>query len=315
MNKEILNTVNQEFINNNLDSDVASLLFKNNPNIIVKLKDLIEQIEAKKKCKKKLPTWFNSKDTYYPNKLNIEQTSSELTADYKTKLISGNSLIDLTGGFGVDCYYFSKKFLKVTHCEINEDLSEIVKYNYQQLNISNVECIPVNGIEYLGNSDLLFDWIYVDPSRRHDSKGKVFFLNDCTPNVPKHLDLLFKHSKNVLIKTSPLLDFSIGINELQNVKTIHVVAVNNEVKEILWILEKDYEDSINVETINIKPKKIESFDFMLEDEQEAKVSYSDPLTYLYEPNAAILKSGAFKSITKQLNVFKISPKYPFIHFR
>ena len=307
MNKEILNTVNQEFINNNLDSDVASLLFKNNPNIIVKLKDLIEQIEAKKKCKKKLPTWFNSKDTYYPNKLNIEQTSSELTADYKTKLISGNSLIDLTGGFGVDCYYFSKKFLKVTHCEINEDLSEIVKYNYQQLNISNVECIPVNGIEYLGNSDLLFDWIYVDPSRRHDNKGKVFFLNDCTPNVPKHLDLLFKHSKNVLIKTSPLLDFSIGINELQNVKTIHVVAVNNEVKEILWILEKDYEDSINVETINIKPKKIESFNFMLEDEQEAKVSYSNPLTYLYEPNAAILKSGAFKSITKQLNVFKFHP--------
>ena len=307
MNEDVLNTVNQDYINNNLNSDVASLLFKKNQNITAEIKDLIEQIEAKKKCKKKLPTWFNSKGIYYPNKLNIEQTSSELTADYKSKLISGNSIIDLTGGFGVDCYYFSKKFLNVTHCEINEELSEIVKYNYQQLNISNVECIPVNGIDYLRNSDLLFERIYIDPSRRHDSKGKVFFLNDCTPNVPEHLNLLFKHSKNVLIKTSPLLDLSVGINELQNVKTIHIVAVNNEVKELLWILEKGYEDSINVVTVNIKPKKNESFDFLLEDEQEAKVSYSDPLTYLYEPNAAILKSGAFKSITKQLNLFKLHP--------
>ena len=305
MNKYILNTVNQEYINKNLDSDTTSLLFKKNETISVEIKKLIEQIEAKKRCQKKLPTWFNSDNIYYPNKLNIEQTSSEITAEYKSSLISGNSIIDLTGGFGVDCYYFAKQFKNVTHCEINEDLSEIVKHNYQQLKIDNIHCLNTDGIAHLKQSQETFDWIYIDPSRRHDSKGKVFFLNDCLPNVPEYLELLFNHSKRILIKTSPLLDFSIGINELKNVKTIHVVAVNNEVKELLWILEKDYDKGINIATINLKSNKTEEFEFPLNKESEAEVSYSEPLNYMYEPNSAILKSGAFKSIASQLNVYKL----------
>ena len=305
MNKYILNTVNQEYINKNLDSDTTSLLFKKNETISVEIKKLIEQIEAKKRCQKKLPTWFNSDNIYYPNKLNIEQTSSEITAEYKSSLISGNSIIDLTGGFGVDCYYFAKQFKNVTHCEINEDLSEIVKHNYQQLKIDNIHCLNTDGIAHIKQSQETFDWIYIDPSRRHDSKGKVFFLNDCLPNVPEYLELLFNHSKRILIKTSPLLDFSIGINELKNVKTIHVVAVNNEVKELLWILEKDYDKGINIATINLKSNKTEEFEFPLNKESEAEVSYSEPLNYLYEPNSAILKSGAFKSIASQLNVYKL----------
>ena len=305
MNKYILNTVNQEYINNNLDSDTTSLLFKKNETISVEIKKLIEQIEAKKRCQKKLPTWFNSDNIYYPNKLNIEQTSSEITAEYKSSLISGNSIIDLTGGFGVDCYYFAKQFKNVTHCEINEDLSEIVKHNYQQLKIDNIHCLNTDGIAHIKQSQETFDWIYIDPSRRHDSKGKVFFLNDCLPNVPEYLELLFNHSKRILIKTSPLLDFSIGINELKNVKTIHVVAVNNEVKELLWILEKDYDKGINIATINLKSNKTEEFEFPLNKESEAEVSYSEPLNYMYEPNSAILKSGAFKSIASQLNVYKL----------
>ena len=305
MNKYILNTVNQEYINKNLDSDTTSLLFKKNETISVEIKKLIEQIEAKKRCQKKLPTWFNSDNIYYPNKLNIEQTSSEITAEYKSSLISGNSIIDLTGGFGVDCYYFAKQFKNVTHCEINEDLSEIVKHNYQQLKIDNIHCLNTDGIAHIKQSQETFDWIYIDPSRRHDSKGKVFFLNDCLPNVPEYLELLFNHSKRILIKTSPLLDFSIGINELKNVKTIHVVAVNNEVKELLWILEKDYDKGINIATINLKSNKTEEFEFPLNKESEAEVSYSEPLNYMYEPNSAILKSGAFKSIASQLNVYKL----------
>ena len=305
MNEYILNTVNQEFINNNLDSEPASLLFKTHHNITVDIKALIEQIEAKKRCKTKLSTWFNSDTIYYPNKLNIEQTSSEITAKYKSNLISGDSIIDLTGGFGVDCFYFLKHFKNVTHCEINKELSEIVKHNYQQLKVSNIDCLTADGIEHLKNTKETFDWIYIDPSRRHDSKGKVFFLNDCLPNVPEHLELLFNHSKNILIKTSPLLDFSVGINELKNVKTIHVVAVNNEVKELLWILERDYDKGIHIVTVNLKPNKTEEFEFPLDKEPEAEVNYSEPLTYLYEPNSAILKSGAFKSIASQLKLYKL----------
>ena len=310
MNNAILNTVIQVFIKNNLNSDISSLLLKGIHFKSIETRDVIEQIEAKKKCQSKLLTWFNSKNIYYPNKLNIEQTSSEITADYKASLIKGKSIIDLTGGFGIDSYYFSKQFNNVIHCEINKELTAIVKHNFKQLKASNIDTISTDGVEYLKESTSSFDWIYIDPSRRHDTKGKVFFLKDCLPNIPKHLDLLFKNSKNILIKTSPLLDISVGIKELKHVKTIHVVAVNNEVKELLWVLEKDYANSITIKTINIKKEKKEQLDFKLEDETNAQIEYSSPLSYLYEPNAAILKAGAFKTIS---NMFRISKLHQHSH--
>jgi len=306
LNKLILNTTIQEFIDDNLDADVSSLLLKGISFEAIETRDIIEQIEAKKKCRNKLPTWFNTNNIYYPNKLNIEQTSSEITARYKSELISGNSLIDITGGFGVDCYYFAKQFKNVTHCEIDKNLSGIVNYNFKQLKISNIETLNVDGISYLNTSKKQYNWVYVDPSRRHNLKGKVFFLKDCIPNIPEHLEQLFNYTDNILIKTSPLLDISIGIGELKCVKAIHIVAVNNEVKELLWVLEKDFNDSVTIETINIKKEKQERFNFKLEDETNAEVNYSLPLSYLYEPNSAILKSGAFKSVSNvQNNLFKL----------
>ena len=305
MNKSILNTEIQEFIYENLNSNISSLLLKGTSFSDVETKDIIEQIEAKKRCDKKLPTWFETENIYYPNKLNIEQTSSELTAKYKSELIAGHSIIDLTGGFGVDCYYFSKQFKEVIHCEIDENLSEIVHHNYKQFGLLNIKTIATKGIEYLKTTSQKHDWIYIDPSRRHDSKGKVFFLNDCLPNVPEHLEFLFTHSKNILIKTSPLLDLSVGINELKHVKTIHVVAVNNEVKELLWILEDGYNNEISIETINIKNEIKEHFKFSIESEKQSESQYSQPLAYLFEPNSAILKAGGFHSISHQLAVFKL----------
>lgn len=305
MNTFILNTDIQKFINANINCDITLLALQKTPFSREQLKLIIEQIEAKNRCINKLPTWFNTQNIYYPNKLNIEQTSSEITANYKSNLIEGESIIDLTGGFGIDCYYFSKVFKSVTHCEIKTSLSSIVKHNYKKLQVLNIETNCVNGIDYLKENHKNFDWIYIDPSRRHDSKGKVFLLNDCLPNIPLHLDLLFTRSKNIIIKTSPLLDLSIGINELQHVKTIHVVAVNNEVKELLWILENKFEGKISVEAINLKNEKNDAFKFYLEDEKTANSAYSLPLSYLYEPNAAILKSGAFHSVSKTLNVFKL----------
>jgi len=305
LNKHILNTINQEFINNNINSDIASLLLKKTSLENVELKEIVEQIESKKRCKTKLPTWYNTSNVYYPNKLNIEQTSSEITAEYKSRLMKGNSIIDLTGGFGVDCFYFSKSFEDVTHCEIDKNLSEIVSHNYTQLEIDKIKTLNVDGIEHLKNTNQNYDWIYIDPSRRHDSKGKVFYLKDCLPNIPQHLDLLFEHTDSVLIKASPMLDLSIGISELKHTKSIHVVAVNNDVKELLFVLNKGFNSEIEISTINIKGNKREVFEFMYSSEFEAKVNFSLPLTYLYEPNAAILKSGAFKTIAKELNVSKL----------
>ncbi len=305
MNLSILNTDIQEFINTHLNSNVSSLVLKGTPFAMVDTKELIEQIEAKSRCEKKLPTWFNTKNIYYPNKLNIEQTSSEITAKYKSHLISGDSIIDLTGGFGVDCYFFSKVFKAVVHCEINESLSEIVNHNYKQLKVNNIETINNDGIAFLKSRTKTFDWIYIDPSRRHESKGKVFFLNDCLPNVPAHLDLLFKHSKNILIKTSPLLDLSVGCNELKHVKTIHAVAVNNEVKELLWTLEYGYKGDLSIKTINIKKHGEESFNFILEHEKTMESVYAAPQTFVYEPNSAILKAGGFNAIANQLHINKL----------
>lgn len=305
MNAAILHPEVQDYINKNLKIDPSVLILKGIPFTELKVSEVVEQIEAKNKSEKKLPTWFRQVNIYYPNKLNIEQTSSELTADYKSRLIKGKTLIDLTGGFGVDAYYFSKHFEEVTHCELNSELSRIVSYNLKLLKAHNIDVIAQDGLSYLQNSSKNYDWIYVDPSRRHDSKGKVFFLKDCLPNIPEHLNLLWSRSKNILIKTSPLLDITIGLNELENVKTIYVVAVNNEVKELLWILEQGFTGQIAIKTTNIKNQNSEHFDFFMEDEAQAETIYNQPLTYLYEPNAAIMKSGGFNALTTTFNVKKL----------
>ena len=271
----------------------------------VSQKELAEQLEAKKKCKDKLPTWFNTPDIYYPNKLNIEQTSSEETAQYKAELVDGKTLLDLTGGLGVDSYYFSKKMDTVFHCEINQDLSEIAHHNLEVLGCKNIVCIPEDGINFLKQTDKKFDWIFVDPSRRNDKIGKVFLLKDCLPNLPEHLSLLFEKTKNILVKASPLLDIKQGIKELEFVKEIHVVAINNEVKELLFVLKLGYKGKVAIKTINKIHGKEMIFNFNLEDEQSIEAEFDVPENYLYEPNSAILKSGGFKSVAKVYGLKKL----------
>ncbi len=268
-------------------------------------KELVEQLEAKKKCREKLPTWFKTTGIYYPNKLNIEQTSSEQTALYKSSLVAGKVLLDVTGGFGVDSYYFSKKVDSVFHCEINPDLSEIAAYNFKVLGQSKIDCIAKDGITFLKETDLQFDWIYVDPSRRDDLAGKVFLLKDCLPNLPEHLPSIFEKTNNVLVKTSPLLDISQGIKELDGVSEIHVVAVNNEVKELLFVLRKNFKGEISATCINLVREEKETFNFKLEEEATTEVEFGSAGEYLYEPNSAILKSGGFKSVANAFQLKKL----------
>ncbi|MDP2540643.1 SAM-dependent methyltransferase [Tenacibaculum discolor] len=303
MNKNILHPEVQSYINDNLKVNIEQFIFKGSPFKDVSVQELANQVIAKQKSEKKLPTWFQTKNIYYPPKLSIEQTSSEITAEYKSKLVIGGSIIDITGGFGVDCYAFSKRFKKVVHCEINEELSEIVSYNYEQLEVSNIRTVATDGLEYLKNTSEKFDCIYIDPSRRNDTKGKVFLLSDCLPNVPENLDFLFEMSDTILVKNSPILDISSTINELKFVKEIHVVAVNNEVKELLFLLKKEHKGLIEIKTLNILKNKNQHFDFKLGN--DFKFEYSMPLKYLYEPNSAILKSGGFNQIASQQKVNKL----------
>lgn len=294
LNPNIIHKEVQGFINKNLNKDTSKLLFKGSPFDDITIQVLVEQIEAKNRTQKKLPTWFSSKNIYYPNKLNIEQTSSEITAKYKSHLISGESIIDLSGGFGVDTYYFSKRFKNVIHCEINTELSQIVAHNYMQLKTDNIQTVAKDGMEYLKSQKDHFNWIYIDPSRRNELKGKVFLLEDCLPNVPKNLDGLFEYTNNILIKASSMLDITSAINELDFVKEVHVVAVENEVKELLFILNKSHDEDISIKTVNLNKKKDQYFDAQFK--SSIAIEFSLPQAYLYEPNASILKAGLFDSI-------------------
>ena len=171
--------------------------------------------------------------------------------------------------------------------------------------MENITCIAKSGITNLEQEKKRYNWIYLDPSRRNNLKGKVFLLKDCLPSVPENLELLFKYSKNIMIKTSPLLDISSGISELDNVKAIHSIAVNNEVKELLWILERDYNGAVEIKTINITKENNQIFDFYLNEESSAFAELSEPLNYLFEPNVAILKTGAFDIIAQKLDIKKL----------
>lgn len=305
MNKNILNTGVQQFIKNNYNTDMMSVLLKKPIFEGISQKELVAQCEAKKKCKDKLPIWFSTAGIYYPNKLHIEQTSSELTAEYKTRLVHGKSLLDVTGGLGVDSLFFSRKIAHIIHCEIDQNLSEIATYNFNILGKKNIQCKAENGLHFLVENDVYFDWIFIDPSRRNNLQKKVFFLGDCLPNVPENLSLLFSKTDRILLKTSPLLDFSIGINELKFVKEIHVVAIENEVKELLWILEKNYEKAIQIKTINFTKSTEETFNFILKDEKGTVPEYDLPQKFLFEPNSAILKSGAFKLVGNHFGLQKL----------
>jgi 16S rRNA G966 N2-methylase RsmD len=303
LNEALLHKEVQQFINDHLKSDLSKLILKGTPFKDVKIQELAAQIQSKSKSRDKLPTWFHTNSIYYPKSLSIEQTSSELTAQYKASLIEGDQLIDLTGGFGVDSYFFAKKFNSVIHCEIDTELSKIVRHNFIQLELKNITSFNTNGIDELSKNETFFDWIYIDPSRRDALKTKVFKLEDCLPDVGKHLDVFLERSDNVMIKLSPLLDISLTIKDLKFVKEIHVVAVKNEVKELLILIQKGYEGPSKIKTINIVASGQQTFEGYFP--SNADVEFSAPKKYLYEPNAALLKSGLFNEVSSELNAPKL----------
>ena len=304
MNITLLNTDVQEFINANIEKNSSALALQKNPFHDVNWIAILNQITAKSKAKDKLPTWFQCEKIIYPSKVSVEQTSSEKTAKYKSSLVSGDTLIDLTGGFGVDDYYFSKRIKEVIHCEINPELSEIVKHNFKQLNIQNITCLQGDSSILLKELNKKFDWIYIDPSRRSETKGKVFMLKDCLPNVPELLDFYFNFSDNILIKTAPILDITAGLFELKNVKAIHIIAVDNEVKELLWELSKNYLGETTIKTINITKENSSEFEFILNKEIKNS-TLSLPEKYIYEPNSAIMKSGGFENVSSFYQLKKL----------
>lgn len=303
MNLKLLEQEVQDFIKQNTGNDITKLALQKNPFGNIEWAEILNQIAARTKAKDKLPTWYNTDSILYPSKVSVEQTSSEVAAHYKSSLISGKKLIDLTGGFGIDDYYFSQQVEQVTHTELNAELSAIAAHNFKTLATENITAITGDSIDILQRLDEKWDWIYADPARRSDTKGKVFMLKDCLPNVPELLDSYFNYTDNILIKTAPLLDISAGMGELHSVKEIHIVAIQNEVKELLWVLQKEFKGIPTVHSVNILKDSKSIFTSLLDDSNEAQISM--PENYLYEPNSAVMKSGAFNQIGKSYNVGKL----------
>ncbi|MDT0687328.1 class I SAM-dependent methyltransferase [Autumnicola psychrophila] len=306
MNTNLLRKDVQDFIQENRNSDLSKLILKGSPFPEITVQELAVQIKSLKTSEKKLPTWFNAPEILFPPKLNLEQTSSEKTAIYKAEIINGERLIDITGGFGVDTYCFTKTLREVIYCEMNTELAEIASHNFKKLGAENIEVVTGNGITYLEKNSSESDWIFIDPARRDNKGGKVFRLQDCLPDVPKHLELLFSRTDNILIKTSPLLDLKAGLEELQNVVEIHIVSVENEVKELLWILKKNSTSEIRIKTINFQKKGDQVFE-NIRGTEVADLKYSLPRKFIYEPNPAIMKSGLFAELGRQTQTEKLHP--------
>jgi 16S rRNA G966 N2-methylase RsmD len=311
----LLSEAEKSFIKTHQNDEVTTLLLqaKKYPNL--NIPELVLQIKARQKAKIKLPEWFENEGVIFPKMLSVEQSSSEITAKFKANLVSGETLIDLTGGMGVDIAYMSKNFKKAIYFEQKADLLNVTKYNFEQLGIENVEFIEGDSVE--GLRDLGVDgkkgnsWIYLDPHRRDDTGSKVVRLQDCEPNILKIKELLFKNTDNILLKASPMLDIDLAISDLGNVSQVYVVAVENEVKEVLFHLQSPLSVGeglgVRLNAINLTKNNSTTLSFTKSGEKNASIKLGFPKQYLYEPNAAIMKSGAFRYVAQHFDLQKIAP--------
>ena len=259
----------------------------------------LQQVEGRERTAEKLPYFATIEDWWYPVRLSCEQCSSELTARYKASLVSGETMVDLTGGYGVDTYFLSDQFQHTDYVEQNEELCRIATHNFADKPIAIHNSSAEDFLKTAGEYDLVF----IDPARRDSHGGKVFRLEDCTPNVVDLLPTILAHGKRILIKLSPMLDLTQAVTSLSQVSwNIYVVAIKNEVKELLLL-----SGGTGRITVIDLAKKEQAFVFTKEEEQNCSLDIGNWTleNYLYEPSAAILKAGAYKLIAEQFGLHRL----------
>ena len=275
----------------------------------------------------------------------MEQCSSERTAKYKSGILhSSGTLIDLTGGFGVDFSYMAKGFPKAVYVERQSHLCDIARHNFELLGLNHADVVNADGVEYLhslprisnasrthlegeskgkSNFSLCRDEIclddaqqhleenvviYLDPARRDVHGAKVYGIEDCTPNVVELQSELLDKASVVMVKLSPMLDIHAAIKAL-SVSKAYIVSVGNECKELLLVLSRDKNEAIRVVCVNDD----ESFEYSYGEEADCVPSVSDAdiladgsECFLYEPNASIMKAGCFSLLTSCFSVKALS---------
>ena len=200
---------------------------------------VLSQIRGRQIAKQKIPSWYENEEIVYPPHLSMEQASSEINAKFKAGLLNNiQSFADLTGGLGVDFSFMSQKAEVSHYVESNKFLCDSTKHNFQQLKLKNYTVNNTNAESFLNNTTKL-DCIYIDPARRDNTGKKVFRIEDCQPNIIELQGMLFEKSEKVLIKFSPILDISLAEKSLKNVSQIYAISVENECKELLFILDNN----------------------------------------------------------------------------
>jgi len=292
----------RSFICNNEGLDIHAFILSKPEFDFIPNSVIADQIIARTKAKLKLPEWYDCRQIVYPALVSLEQSSSQVAAEWKAARYSGNFCLDLTGGMGVDSYYLSSFFGEVIYVERDEGLLNTAQYNHQCLGSRNILHINEFAENFLKETHEKIDLLYVDPSRRSLQK-RVIALEDYQPDIIPLLGRMLEKADKVLIKTSPLLDIRSALDRLDKVNKVIILVVQNECKELLFELGNGT-DEIQAEVFHPGSDQPD-FIFSFHQEKEMEIELSDPLRYLYEPNAGVLKSGGFKSVTKQFGVKKI----------
>ena len=251
----------------------------------------------------------------YPPRLNREQASSEATALYKASLaVSGQwsvaRVADLTGGMGIDTLALAKVAEHMDYVERDPALCALMERNCKALGANNVTVHCADSMEWLQQFKIQnskFDIIFIDPARRDVSGHKVAAFEDCTPDIPQHLDLLQSLCQRLMVKASPMIDINLAIKQLEHVTEVHVVAVKSECKEVLFLCGKPMEEAV-IHCVNITADGNADFSFRRSEEQAAEVEYCTAVShYLYDPHAALRKGGCFRLIAQRYGLPMLSP--------
>lgn len=302
------------FILEHKQDDVRALALQADKFHDIDINEALVQIAGRQIAEKKIPSWAKEDQIQYPKHLSMEQCSSEITARYKASLVKGDSLTDLTAGFGVDFSFIARNFKKADYVERQETLCDIAKHNFEVLGLNHVSVHNADGIAYLKTMEPV-DCLFLDPARRNANGGKTVAINECEPDVCALESLLVEKGRKVLIKLSPMLDMHSALNELKTVSELHIVAVNNECKELIIILEKGATASAgNIKDIKISCEQVvnnslsQHFSFTLSEEKAAPCPLAESIgNYLYEPGAALLKAGPYRLLTSRFGVKKLHP--------
>ena len=269
------------------------------------------QIAGRQAAAIKVPSLAAVHGVLYPPHLSMEQCSSEPTARYKASLVEGHRLADLTGGFGIDSAFLARRFAHAVYVERQPLLCELARHNFPLWGLPQVEVHTAEASDYLEQMEPV-DWIFLDPARRDHAGGKTVAIADCEPDVRLLEERLLQKSPRVLLKLSPMLDVWQACAELHRVAQVHIVAVGGECKELLLVLERDaclQPADVPVHAVTLQPDGTACpLVFTRRSEQESPCTYATlPATYLYEPHAALLKGGAFRTLSYIYKVDKLHP--------